>query len=301
MRFTVHLTTETDDGTDGIPGTGHTLTTIERPDDDLSIDDLGLCIEESKTLLAALQIAIVEEQALAWCRRERACPCCGEPRRLKDRRSIRVRTPFGKITVPSPRYRRCECEPASGIASPIVAALPERVTPDLLELEAKWTSFASYGITADRIADVLPVGDAINAATIRNDAMRVAERPEAELGPEQKSGFILGCPAEWDELPPPGPPATIGIDGSYVRSWGNWPSNFEVIVGKSVIEPEEDGSPDRRRTTSGLEARRGRSFHNASPRAADRPRPGPSRRALEARASRSRPVPRSRAKRRWRS
>jgi hypothetical protein len=35
----------------------------------------------------------------------------------------------------------------------------------------------------------------------------------------------------------PGPPVTIGIDGGYVRSWTDRPTNFEVIVGKSV--PEE--------------------------------------------------------------
>ncbi|WP_143748521.1 hypothetical protein [Mesorhizobium carmichaelinearum] len=29
---------------------------------------------------------------------------------------------------------------------------------------------------------------------------------------------------------------TIGIDGGYVRSWTNRPTNFEVIVGKSVSE-----------------------------------------------------------------
>ena len=65
-----------------------------------------------------------------------------------------------------------------------MAALPERVTPDLLELEARWASLASYGITAERLADVLPIGDAINATTIRQDTLRVAERLEAELGTE---------------------------------------------------------------------------------------------------------------------
>src|SRR5690606_14969337 len=80
------------------------------------------------------------------------------------------------------------------------------------------------------------VGETVNASTIRNDAMRVAERLEAELGPEQAM-FASGCEAVWNEMPIPGPPVTVGIDGGYVRDWGNRPANFEVIVGKSV--PEE--------------------------------------------------------------
>ncbi|MGX5851511.1 hypothetical protein ACWGTO_31225 [Mesorhizobium sp. PL10] len=87
----------------------------------------------------------------------------------------------------------------------------------------------------------MPIDKAVNASTIRNDAMRVAARLEAELGPEQAM-FASGCQAEWNKMPIPGPPVTIGIDGGYVRSWTDRPTNFEVIVGKSV--PEE--GPARR-------------------------------------------------------
>lgn len=244
MRFAIRLAAETGNG----PLTDTTIAVIERPDGALSIDDLGLRIEETKVILAALQVAVIDVQALDLAARERACPCCGMARRLKDRRTIRVRTPFGKIAVPSPRYQRCACEPVTGIAAPIVTALPERVTPDLLELEARWAALMAYGVTAERLSDVLPIGDAVNAATIRNDALRVAERLESELGPEQR-GFIEGCPAEWEEMPLPGPPVTVGIDGGYVRSWTDRPNNFEVIVGKSVVAANEDGSeggPTRR-------------------------------------------------------
>ena len=113
----------------------------------------------------------------------------------------------------------------------VVAALPERVTPDLLELEARWTPLMAYGVTAERLSDVLPVGDTVNATTIRNDALQVAERMEAELGPEQR-GFVEGCPRDWDETPISGPPVTVGIDGGYVRSWMDRPANFEVIAGQ---------------------------------------------------------------------
>ena len=50
-------------------------------------------------------------------------------------------------------------------------------------------------------------------------------------------------------MPIPEPPVKVGIDGGYVRSWVDRPASFEVIVGKSVVEPEEDGregGPTRR-------------------------------------------------------
>lgn len=115
MRFTITLTAATDDR----PTSGISIAVIERDDDTLTIDDLGLRIAESKRLLAALQLAVVQTQALDWCRRQRACPCCGSARQIKDHRSIMVRTPFGKIAVPSTRFRRCTCKPTAGIAAPI--------------------------------------------------------------------------------------------------------------------------------------------------------------------------------------
>ncbi|MEI9425659.1 ISKra4 family transposase [Mesorhizobium sp. Cs1299R1N1] len=179
---------------------------------------------------------MTEAQAADHARRQRPCSGCHLHRRLKDNRTITVRTCPGKLALPCPRYHKCPCQPGSGSIAPVAVALPERVTPDLLALEARWASLAAYGVTAALLADVLPIGEAVNASTIRNDAMRVAERLEAELGPEQAM-FTSGCQSEWNKMPIPGPPVTIGIDGGYVRSWTDRPTNFEVIIGKSV--PEE--------------------------------------------------------------
>ena len=65
---------------------------------------------------------------------------------------------------------------------------------------------------------------------------QVAERLEGELGDEQPF-FIEGCQRDWDALPRPDGPLTVGIDGGYVhaRDGDNRKAGwFELIVGKSV-------------------------------------------------------------------
>jgi hypothetical protein len=62
----------------------------------------------------------------------------------------------------------------------------------------------------------------------------VAPRCEDELGEEQWA-FVEGCPADWETLPIPDGPITVGIDGGCVRDWNEKKSHFEVIVGKSML------------------------------------------------------------------
>jgi hypothetical protein len=85
------------------------------------------------------------------------------------------------------------------------------------------------------LADILPIGETINATTIRAHVLRMAERAEAELG-EERPCFIDGCPAHWRELPHSEGRIVVGLDGGYVRDWSAKTSNFEVIVGRSIPE-----------------------------------------------------------------
>jgi hypothetical protein len=123
--------------------------------------------------------------------------------------------------------------------SPLAELLTERTAPELAYLENKFAAMISYGLTAKLLAEVLPTGGDINVAGVYRNLQRVAERMEAELG-EEKWQFIDGCQRDWDALPPPGPPLTVGLDGGYIhakdqKSRGEgW---FEVIAGKSM--PEE--------------------------------------------------------------
>jgi hypothetical protein len=84
------------------------------------------------------------------------------------------------------------------------------------------------------LSEVLPLQ--ANRATVYRQAQQVAERLESELGDEQPF-FIEGCHGDWDALPRPDGPLTVGIDGGYVhaRDGDNRKAGwFELIVGKSV-------------------------------------------------------------------
>jgi hypothetical protein len=122
------------------------------------------------------------------------------------------------------------------------ALLTDAVAPELLYMETKWASLVSFSLTAQALKDFLPVDATLNATTIQNHALAVAQRGEDELGEEQWA-FVEGCPADWETLPIPDGPLTVGIDGGYVRDWHEKQSHFEVIVGKSIMafrRAEED-------------------------------------------------------------
>jgi hypothetical protein len=123
--------------------------------------------------------------------------------------------------------------------------LTESVAPELLFMETKWASSVSYGLTAQALKDFLPVDATLNATTIQNHTLTIAQRCEDGLGEEQWA-FVEGCPADWEALPIPDGPITLGIDGGYVRNWEEKQQQFEVIVGKSILafrQEDEDDIP----------------------------------------------------------
>jgi hypothetical protein len=142
--------------------------------------------------------------------------------------------------------------------SPLATVLPDRNTPELLYLESKFAGLVSYGQSVNLLTETLPLGRPLHATAVRLHAQATAEKLEQELGPEQ-SMFIDGCQADWDELPRPDLPLTVGLDGGYVHSSqqrsrrDGW---FEVIAGKSMptggpakcfgFVPTYDSKPKRR-------------------------------------------------------
>jgi len=67
--------------------------------------------------------------------------------------------------------------------------------------------------------------------------VQLGERIDRELGKEQ-GVFIKGCQRDWEALPVPERPLSVGIDGGYVHSREQQKAveggSFEIIVGKSI-------------------------------------------------------------------
>jgi len=209
--------------------------TLER--EALAPDSLGLHLDEAQDILAAVQEKMVGEQVQVALGKAATCPACEAAHRHKDARQIVVRTLFGVLRLASPRWWHCSCSTHEAATfSPLAELLPERTTPELLYLEAKFAGLVSYQTSAKLLAEVLPLGRPLHATAVRLHAQAVAQRLEDELGEEQFS-FIDTCQAEREELPRPDLPIVVGLDGGYVhsaaqRSRANgW---FEVIAGKAI-------------------------------------------------------------------
>lgn len=202
---------------------------------DLTPETLGMTLAEAKDLLAHVQASIVKKQAAEYIEQQRPCPHCGKVRSEKGQHTIVFRTLFGKLRVPSPRLYTCACYPQEKQSfSPVAERLPERTAPELVYLQTKWASLMSYGVTVDHLEEVLPIQ--ANVATVFRNTQAMAERIESELGDEQCL-FVEGCPGDWERLPFPDGPLTVGIDGGYVhaREGPNRKAGyFEVIAGKII-------------------------------------------------------------------
>jgi hypothetical protein len=132
---------------------------VERQD--RSVADLGLTLTEGRALLAEVQSLLVSQQTADWMAGQLACCRCGSVLAHKDSRSIVLRTVFGKVEVPSPRVLACSCvakqgEPRRSV-SPLCKAVPQRATPELEYLQAKWAAHPPYRQATELLREVLPL------------------------------------------------------------------------------------------------------------------------------------------------
>ncbi len=225
---------------------------FDKGDDQL--EEIGLSLDQAKSVLASAQTRLVAAQAASFLARHRCCELCGRHLQSKGRCRLLFRTAFGTVPLVSPRVYRCACQPAaSKTFSPLAALFTEHTAPELLYLETRWASLMSFGLTAGLLKDVLPVDTRTNAATIRNHLYKISLRQE--LGDGQAClAEVEGDTADGKELPLPEGPIVVGIDGAYLRNWHDKGKKFEVIVGKSVPEVRDhrylvqthDDKPGRR-------------------------------------------------------
>ncbi|MCK2238977.1 MULTISPECIES: ISKra4 family transposase [unclassified Crossiella] len=113
-----------------------------------------------------------------------------------------LRTLFGTLHLPSPRYKSCPCTAAeAATVSSLARLLPERTTPELLFWEAKYAALTSYGTAATLLTETFPLG------------------------------------RDLETMPRPDLPLVVGLDGGYAHSSqqtsrrDGW---FEVVTGRST-------------------------------------------------------------------
>ena len=254
MRVRIQVVVESDADE---PPVVQEVATLERGP--LQPEGLGLTLAEAKDLLRGVQEAMVAHQVAEFVAQQVCCPDCGRRRPRKGRHEIVYRTLFGKLRLDSPRLYACPCQQRDrASASPLAELFPERTAPELTYLETKFAALMSYGLTVELLAEILPLGVELNTTAVRRHVRNVAERLEGELGAEQPH-FIEGCQRDWNQLPRPDPPLTVGLDGGYVHARSprsRTEGSFEVIVGKVLkaggdptcfaFVPNVDTRPKRR-------------------------------------------------------
>jgi len=203
----------------------------------LRVEEFGLTLSEAKAVLQGLQQTMAEQQSVEYLAQQACCAQCGKKRLHKGTHEIVYRTLFGKLHLKSPRLYHCRCQQhAEQTFSPLAELLAERTAPELLYVESKFAALMSYGLTAEVLEHLLPIGRTVHASTVRNHVHEVAERMEAELG-EEKVFFVEGCERDWSRLPQPDLPLTVELDGGFVHSSeqisrsDGW---FGAITGKSM-------------------------------------------------------------------
>ena len=191
MKVTVQVVLQDDD--ESSPTVVREVFSLQRGV--LTPDTLGLHLAEAKDLLGAVQQTLVEAQAQAAVTAAVPCPHCARPRPHKDTRRIVVRTLFGTLRLASPRWWHCACRPRPARTfGPLAQLLPDRATPELMYLEAKFGGLVSYGLSAKLLAEVLPLGRTLHATALRQHTYRVGQRLDDELGPNARSSSRAARP-----------------------------------------------------------------------------------------------------------
>src|SRR5215217_5856666 len=199
------------------------LARIER-DAQAGLAELGLQLDEAKRLTAALQARLVPAQVAASGECRRACEACGRALASKGHYGATFRSLFGEVPVRVRRRLACPCRGAYEAKSSTVLDLGKgALAPELAYVTARYAALAPFGKVAALLSELLPLGGAQHASTVRNRTLRVGTQ------------VVRAHAAEAANRPaaPATDPVVIGLDGGYVRNRHRAEGRrFEVIAGK---------------------------------------------------------------------
>jgi len=179
-------------------------------------EELGLTLKDGKTVLKQVQESIVQMQIQVLSVTERPCMHCDKDQRIKDLRSIRLRTVFGAVDVFSRRYIKCTCRggPARSLW-PLSRFAIRRTTPELSFLIAKWGSVLPYRRAAELLREFLPVtDDMLSHTTSRRHTLAVGNR--LDLRSTEPAEYYW--PLREQAKPATANRLVVTIDGTYIRA-----------------------------------------------------------------------------------
>jgi len=242
MQWTVRLEARTSQGE--VKTTE--LVTFSRPAMISKLAEIGLLLDESKTLLARLQASMLCDQVAEYAAHHRVCPECRALRPLKDRRTRRLQTLFGTVEIEAPRFKVCHCRPSgtqelARTVSPVCALLTARCTPELARVQAELGARTSFRDAARILGTLLPASPATHEG-VRTRTHAVALQLEAV--DRQAAAEVMAVRDAPDKAAAADERRPVGmLDGAYIRAVpGHQVRNFEAICGKV----EREGQPNRR-------------------------------------------------------
>src|SRR5437870_13048628 len=98
MKFRVQVVCVADDGAEQM----QPVAEFER--EALAMETLGMTLAEGKAVLQGVQEFVAERQTVEFLQRSKGCPGCGQQRSTKGIGSISVRTAYGTVRLPNPRW-----------------------------------------------------------------------------------------------------------------------------------------------------------------------------------------------------
>jgi hypothetical protein len=200
--------------------------------------EVGLSVEDGKKIMAALQSAVVSQEADTYAFFRRICPDCSAFRPVKDYTTRRIKTVFGTVEVRNPRWMLCRnCHPGFALAfAPLHEICPDRATPELTELTARLGSMMPYRQAASVLAEFLPLEPTETHATVRKRTIRTGERLDLQAAEEERRAVSQVKDRRQLELELPGDRRrefVISVDTAYVRSADPKSArNFELVVAR---------------------------------------------------------------------
>ena len=217
-EWTVTLVAETEPG----HVRTHELGQIERADT-ITPASLGLSIAEGKTLVAALQTAIVTAQVERHGEALRPCPHCARPRTTKGYYTSIFRSVFGQVPMRVRRLRPCPCEETDRASASVLPTRHRPIAPELLYLMAKLAALMPFGKVAMFLDEVLPTATQTHASTVRNCTQRVGQRLE-----RYQDTLPTAIPRA------PAGEVVLGLDAGYVRSRQPRPERTSTPTGRLI-------------------------------------------------------------------